>query len=74
MSPWLWLLLPVLVTAASWLVVTWRGRPRGPGEPVETITEHERFRAALAAGAAPAREAHAVTVQPGSPGGRATDR
>jgi hypothetical protein len=48
MSPWLWLLFPVMLTGLAWVWATWRGRPRGPGDPLDTVQEHERFRAALA--------------------------
>ena len=48
MSPWLWLIFPVVLTGLAWVWETWRSRPRGPGDPLDTVLEHQRFRAALA--------------------------
>lgn len=48
MSPLVWTLTPVAVTLVAIAWVSWRARPRGPGDPIDTIEEHARFRAALA--------------------------
>ncbi len=47
---WLLWLLPVpLATCAAIGWASWTSRTRGPQQPVESMREHERFRAALAA-------------------------
>ncbi|MGB9378908.1 MAG: hypothetical protein WCB04_15495 [Mycobacteriales bacterium] len=48
MSPLVWTAAPLVVTAlaAAWL--GWRSRPRRPDDPLDTVEEHARFRAALA--------------------------
>jgi len=46
---WLLWLLPVPVTtgaAVAW--VAWTSRTRGPGAAQDSVSEHERFRAAMA--------------------------
>jgi len=53
MSPLVWTLAPVVVTLVAIGWVSWRSRPRGPGDPIDTIEQHARFRAALARGARP---------------------
>ncbi|MEP6697542.1 MAG: hypothetical protein ABJA34_11790 [Pseudonocardiales bacterium] len=50
MSPLVWTLAPLVVTLLAILWVSWRARPRGPGDPMDTVEEHARFRAALARG------------------------
>ncbi len=48
MSPLVWTMTPVVVTLIAIAWVSWRSRPRGPGDPFETVEQHRRFRAALA--------------------------
>lgn len=48
MTPLVWTLAPLLVTLLAIVWVSWRSRPRRPGDPNDTIEEHQRFRAALA--------------------------
>lgn len=48
MSPLVWTLAPLLVTLLAIGWVSWRARPRQPGDAIDTIEEHQRFRAALA--------------------------
>ncbi len=65
MSPWLWLLVPVVVTTVAWCVVTWRQRPRGPGEPLDTVTKHLEFRRALSDGSPPPQPRQGVVLRTG---------
>ena len=47
---WLLWLLPVpLATAAAIAWAAWTGRARGPADTADSVREHERFRAAMAA-------------------------
>jgi hypothetical protein len=48
MAVLLWTFAPVmaLVLATGW--AHWRGRPRGPVDAQDSISEYERFRAAIA--------------------------
>ena len=48
MPSWILWLSPVVVApllAVIWM--SWAGRPRGPVEAIETVEEHNRFKAAL---------------------------
>lgn len=50
MPDWLVWLLPVpLATSAAIAWAMWSNRARGPVEVADSVREHERFRAALAA-------------------------
>lgn len=50
MSPVLWALCPILLTVLAWAVVAWRGRSRRRASGTfESVLEHRRFLAALAA-------------------------
>jgi len=53
MSPLVWTAAPLVVTLLAAAVVSWRARPRRPGDPLDTVEEHARFRAALARCARP---------------------
>ena len=47
---WLLWLLPVpLATSTAIAWVSWVSRTRGPADAADSVREHERFRAALAA-------------------------
>lgn len=48
MSPLVWTAAPLVVTVLAAVWVSWRARPRRPGDPIDTVEEHARFRAALA--------------------------
>jgi hypothetical protein len=48
MSPLVWTLAPLVVTLLAIGWVSWRARARGPGEAIDTVEQHARFRAALA--------------------------
>lgn len=48
MPPWMLWLSPVVIApllAVLWM--SWSSRPRGPVEAIETVEEHNRFKAAL---------------------------
>ena len=54
MPDWLLWLLPVPITtgvAIAW--VAWTSRTRGPGAAQDSMSEHERFRAAMARSVVP---------------------
>lgn len=57
MPDWLLWLLPVPVTtaaAAAW--VAWTSRARGPARTADSVSEHERFRRAMAAPVPPPKQ------------------
>lgn len=60
MSPLIWTAAPLVVTVLAAVLVWWRARPQRPGEAIDTVEEHARFRAALARstsrGKAPVRD------------------
>jgi len=56
MSPLVWTLAPLLVTLFAIAWVSWRARPRQPGDAIDTVEEHQRFRAALARQTRPGTE------------------
>ncbi|HEX6754675.1 MAG TPA: hypothetical protein VF109_01895 [Mycobacteriales bacterium] len=47
MSPVVWLLIPLVALVAAVAAATWMGRPRGPGDPVDSVEAHHRFVQAL---------------------------
>ena len=50
MPAWILWLSPVIVSPLLAVVWTsWASRPRGPVEAIETVEQHQRFRAALTA-------------------------
>jgi hypothetical protein len=58
MSILVWTLgLPTFATVVAIGWVHWSSRPRGPMGTHESLAEHERFKAALAASTAPHRKA-----------------
>lgn len=50
MPTWmLWLTLPVVAPLVAVMWLSWRARDRGPIAAIETVEEHNRFKAALTA-------------------------
>ena len=57
MPSWILWLSPVIVSpllAVLW--TSWASRPRGPVEAIQTVEQHQRFRAALTAPVPEARK------------------
>ena len=47
MTPLVWLAIPLVALLAAIGWAAWAGRPRGPGDPVDSVEAHHRFVAAL---------------------------
>ena len=54
----LWLLPMVLAPMLAVMWLSWRSRDRGPVEAIETVEEHQRFKAALTSPLPPAPLPH----------------
>jgi hypothetical protein len=47
MSPLAWLAIPLVALLAAMGWAAWAGRPRGPGDPLDSVEAHHRFVRAL---------------------------
>ena len=47
MSPLVWLAMPLAALIVAVLWASWVARPRGPGDPVDSVAAHHRFVEAL---------------------------
>ena len=47
MSPLTWLAIPLVALIVAVVWASWVARPRGPGDPVDSVAAHHRFVEAL---------------------------